>query len=192
MFWPWQFRFLALTLTLLAACQSLHPPVKGIPNFAAVDASRKIYRGGEPLSLDSWRYIKSLGVRTVVKLNTEDESKDYGASKVGLTVVRLQIDRHEQWAGSPKLDGTIHCAVSNMSRGAVFVHCGSDSRSKPDSFDALFDTQGGQDRTGLVVGCYRVWVQHQSKAVARAEMKSFRFHALLLPGLANYWRDNVK
>ena len=183
---------MAVWLALLSACQMLHPPVRGIPNFAAVNEHRRIYRGGEPPTLEGWAYVKSLGVRTVVKLNMETESTDAYARRVGLTVARLPITRQEQMAGSPELDGKIRRAVGKMSRGAVFVHCGSDSRSKPDSLAALFDSQGGQDRTGLVVGCYRVWVEHQKKAVARTEMKSFRFHALLLPGLANYWRDDVR
>src|SRR6185437_4086622 len=98
------------------------------------------------------------------------------------------ITEKEQTSG-PVDPGKIRKAVREMSRGAVFVHCGSDARSQPNSFAALSDTQGGQDRTGLVVGSYRVWVDHWKKDRARCEMKSFHFHALLLPGLARFWRD---
>lgn len=183
---------LALSLPLLGGCQSLHPTCHTIPNFAAVNERHKIYRGGEPLEPEGWDYLKSLGVRTVVKLNTAAESTDAGAKARGLTVVSLPITARQQRTGSPDFSETVESAVDEMRRGAVFVHCGSDSRSKPNSLPALFDSQGGQDRTSLVVGCYRVQVEHQEKAVARTEMKSFRFHALLLPGLANFWRDKVK
>src|SRR5947207_10105633 len=183
---------LALSLALLAGCQSLHPTRHTIPNFAAVNERHKVYRGGEPLAPEGWDYVKSLGVRTVIKLNTETESTDAGAKARGLTVVPLPITARQQRTGSPDFSETIERAVNEMRRGSVFVHCGSDSRSKPNSLHALFDLQGGQDRTGLVVGCYRVRVEHQKKVVARAEMKSFHFHALLLPGLAKYWRDKVK
>src|SRR5947207_8611969 len=103
---------LAVWLAFLSACQMLHPPVHGIPNFAAVNEHRRIYRGGEPLTLEGWAYIKSRGVRTVVKLNVEKESTDAGAREVGLTVARLPITRQEQMAGSPELGGKIRRAVS--------------------------------------------------------------------------------
>jgi protein tyrosine/serine phosphatase len=180
---------LALSCALLSGCVSQHPTRYTIPNFDTVDAHRKIYRGGEPLG-PGWQHLKSLGVGTVVKLNTNEESTDCGAKARGLTVVALPITETQQRSGSPDIS-TIKCAVREMRRGAVFVHCGSDSRSKPNSLAALFDFQGGQDRTSLVVGCYRVWVEHQTKAKARVEMKSFHFHALLLRGLRNFWRDKV-
>lgn len=183
---------LALSFALLSGCHSLYPTRHTIPNFAAVNERHKIYRGGEPLEPQGWDYLKSLGVRTVVKLNTEAESIDAGANARRLTVVSLPITTCQQRTGAPDFSKTIERAVGEMRRGSVFVHCGSDSRSHPNSLAALFDFQGGQDRTGLVIGCYRVRVEHQKKAVARAEMKSFRFHALLLPGLANFWRDKVK
>jgi protein tyrosine/serine phosphatase len=176
----------------LTGCQSLHPTVHTIPNFDTVNAPHKIYRGGEPLGTEGWAYLKSLGVRTVIKLNTESESTDAGARALHLAVVRLPITGHQQLTGSPNFGPTVAAAVRRMSKGAVFVHCGSDSRSTPNSLPRLIDSQGGQDRTSLVVGCYRVWVEHRKKAEARVEMKSFRFHALLLPGLAHFWRDRVK
>ena len=183
---------LALAFAFFSACQSSHPTVCGIPNFDTVSQRHKIYRGGEPLNAKSWAFLQSLGVRTVVKLNTEKESHDDGATALHMNVIRLPSTDLEQLFGSPDLRKRIVCAVGVMRRGAVFVHCGSDGRSKPNSFGALTDTQGGQDRTGLVVGCYRVWVEHQTKADARREMKSFHFHALLFPGLAGFWRDQVR
>ena len=62
---------------------------------------------------------------------------------------------------------------------------------KPASWAAKLGTQGGQDRTGLIVGAYRVWVQHWTKADAQREMMQRGFHPTL-PGLANFWRDEVK
>jgi protein tyrosine/serine phosphatase len=182
--------FLALLCALLSGCVSNYPTRSTIPNFAAVNERQRIYRGGEPRE-EGWAYLKTLGVNIVVKLNTDKESCDAGARARGMKIIERPITTHQQICGSPDFRRTIERAVREMRRGSVFVHCGSDSRSKPNSFHALFDLQGGQDRTGLVVGCYRVWVEHTKKEVARAEMKSFHFHALLLPGLRNFWRDNV-
>jgi protein tyrosine/serine phosphatase len=176
---------------LFSSCQSLHPTVHSIPNFATVDARRKVFRGGQPLTADGWMYLKRLGVTTVIKLNTESEATDAGARAQRLAVVRLPITQHQQFIGRPDFAPTVAAAVRRMSQGAVFVHCGSDRRSEPGSLPSFTDSQGGQDRTSLVVGCYRVWVEHRKKSEARAEMKSFRFHGVFLPGLARFWRDRV-
>jgi len=177
---------------LFSSCQSLHPTVHTIPNFDTVNARRKVFRGGQPLTAEGWAYLRHLGVRTVIKLNTESESTEAGALSQHLAVLRLPITQHQQFTGRPDFAPTVGAAVRRMSQGAVFVHCGSDLRSRPGSLPSLTDSQGGQDRTSLVVGCYRVWVEHRKKSEARAEMKSFRFHSLLLPGLARFWRDRVR
>jgi protein tyrosine/serine phosphatase len=188
---PWMLIALLVSSVALIGCQSNYPTRHTIPNFGVVDKDRNIYRGGEPLTRDGWIYLREQGVRTVLKLNTEDESRDCGAEAIHLRVIHLPITQEEQTSGSPN-PCTIKKAVQEMSRGGIFVHCGSDSRSQPDSLAKLFDCQGGQDRTGLVVGSYRVWVEHVKKEEARAEMKSFHFHALILPGLARFWRDEVR
>lgn len=182
---------LIVSSVTLSGCQSNYPTRHTIPNFAVVDKQRKIFRGGEPLTREGWAFLRNQGVRTVLKLNTEAESDDWGAQAIQLKVIDLQITQGEQTSGIPN-PCTIKKAVHEMSRGAVFVHCGSEARSQPHSLARLFDCQGGQDRTGLVVGCYRVWVEHWEKEEARAEMKSFHFHALILPGLARFWRDKVQ
>src|SRR5438093_5875919 len=129
-----------LSLALLTGCRSLHPTVCTIPNFGVVNQEAKIYRGGEPIAPEGWDHLKRLGVQTVLKLNTESESADDGAETNGLTVVRLPISKLEQTLGSPKV-ATIKWAVDVMSHGAVFVHCGSEARSKPHSLAAMLDSQ---------------------------------------------------
>src|SRR5438105_455883 len=92
---------LALAFALLSACQSSHPTVHGIPNFGTVSSSHKIYRGGEPLTKDGWDFLHRRGVRTVVKLNSEKESHDCGATALHMNVIRLPITLGEQLIGSP-------------------------------------------------------------------------------------------
>src|SRR5438045_5515492 len=92
---------LAMAFALFGACQSSHPTVCGIPNFDTVSQRHKIYRGGEPLNAKSWAFLQSLGVCTVVKLNSEKESHDDGATALHMKVVRLPITAGEQLIGSP-------------------------------------------------------------------------------------------
>ena len=48
----------------------------------------------------------------------------------------------------------------------------------------------GQDRTGLIIGAYRVRVQRWSKSQAYQEMKAHGFHPLL-HGLYSSWLEDV-
>lgn len=105
-----------------------------------------------------------------------------------MTVFKLPISVGEQLEGGPNL-ATVSKAVAVLQQGNAYVHCGSDARTRS-KLDAMLKTQGGQDRTGLVVGTYRVWVNGWSKAQAYAEMKSFGFHPIL-KGLYDFWEDKV-
>ncbi len=186
-YWPSSF---CLTLALLTGCCSPQPPDHGIPNFAVVDRAKVVYRGAQPTTPEAWKYIKSKGVQTVVKLNGENEGSDAGAEAESLTVVRLPISTVEQTIGSPKIS-TVDSAVAQLRLGKCYVHCGSTARSNPNSLAAKLGSQGGQDRTGLIVAIYRVRVDHTTKADAEKEMMEHCFHPML-PGLANFWRDEVK
>jgi len=179
-----------LTLALLTGCCSPQPPDHGIPNFAVVDGTKGVYRGAQPTTPEGWKHIRDLGVQTVVKLNGEGEGSDAGAEAESLTVVRLPISTVEQTIGSPKVS-TVDSAVAQLRLGKCYVHCGSTARSNPNSLAAKLGSQGGQDRTGLIVAIYRVRVDHRTKADAEKEMMEHCFHPML-PGLANFWRDEVK
>jgi hypothetical protein len=178
-----------LTLALLTGCCSPQPPDHGIPNFAVVDPAKRVYRGTQPTTPEAWKHIRDLGVQTVVKLNGEGEGSDAGAEAEGLTVVRLPISTVQQTIGSPKVS-TVDSAVAQLRLGKCYVHCGSTARSSPNSLAAKLGSQGGQDRTGLIVAIYRVRIDHRTKC-AEKEMMEHCFHPML-PGLANFWRDEVK
>lgn len=159
----------SLTISTLIACHCL---ADGIPNFIRVDD--RLCRGGQPTS-EGWAYLKSIGVRWAVKLNTECEASDSAAETNGIHVIRLPITLSSQTIGKPSRITLIHAmnAITNHS-GNIFIHCSH-----------------GQDRTGLIVGCYRVSVQCWSKAKAYAEMKTNGFHPLLR-GLYWSWEEDVK
>jgi hypothetical protein len=165
------------------------PPPAGIPNFAIVDVASKVYRGGQPPTPEAWAELKELGVERIIKLNQESEGSDAAGVALGLKVVYLPISVMDQLIGSPQ-HATLDQAVAEMRLGKCFVHCGGDARSKPDSVAARMGTQGGQDRTGLAVACFRVWGQHWTKADAEKEMLARGFHPGL-PGLARFWREQV-
>ena len=157
----------------LAGCSSPapHPPTtpgtNDIPNLVFVCPS--IYRGGQPAGLPGWQYLQSIGISNVIKLDTAEEGDDTLGESLGMTVHRHPIDTLQQLVTGPDA-GMIAQAAAEITPG-TFIHC-----------------KHGQDRTGLLVGYYRVKEQHWSKAEAYAEMLAGGFHPALL-GLQRFWES---
>lgn len=152
----------------------------GIPNLAQVDGASNVWRGGQPTTADGWAYLKSLGIKRVVKLNFEPtEGSDDGARAIGLEVhvhsiqPEGDVDVWDEVLGTfvrPSRD-IIALALEELALGDAFVHC-----------------THGQDRTGLVVGEFRVQRQGWSRDDAWSEMIAHGFHPELV-GLTSYWLD---
>lgn len=173
-------RFLAMHVLLLAcladmqACSTLGRPAEtlshGIPNFTVV--SPGIFRGGQP-DEEGWAYLRTLGVKTVIKLNYEYEGSDRQAAELGMTVIDASMppSDYADFYRTPPAE-RIRTAVRTLQdQGThpVYVHC-----------------LHGQDRTGLVVGLYRVLQDHYTKEQAYREMLQHNFHAWF-PGLSGFW-----
>ena len=141
----------------------------GIPNLHTVAPG--ILRGGQPES-EGWEYLRSVGITNILKLNTSSEGSDDGAVALGMTVNYFPIDKIHQIALKPNPE-YVRAAVGKIQPG-TFVHC-----------------LHGEDRTGLIVGCYRVWVQGAKKSDAYKEMNALGFHATIEHGLNEFWEDNV-
>lgn len=145
---------------VLAGCATAKL-TNGVPNLSQVDAG--VWRGGEPTAA-GWAWLWSQGVSNVVMLDEWCESK--GAPGHGMVVKYLPVTMLEQMATRPK-DDVVREAVRQLTPG-TFVHC-----------------LHGNDRTGLVVGCYRL-KQGWSKDKAWREMLANGFH-VELQGLYGYW-----
>jgi hypothetical protein len=157
--------------------------VHGVPNLVQVEPG--VWRSGQPCDghdatpcADQWAYLKSLGIHRVVKLNFPDEGSDDWATGNGIEVVNLPMqpagdkdvfDNALNTFVHPHL-ATVDSAVSELSRrDGVLVHC-----------------THGQDRTGLVVGVYRVMTDGWTKDAAYQEMTKLGFHPEL-HGLHEFW-----
>jgi hypothetical protein len=165
---PFGMALVAALLCCLSGCVT-PPPPSGIPNFAQVEPG--LWRGGQPTT-EGWAQLKALGVKWDVKLNTIHEASDDAARALGIQVIYLPITFVEQTLGKPAPE-RLAAAVEALKRPGTYVHC-----------------QHGQDRTGLVVGAFRVEVGKWSKAAACAEMKAHGFHPLLR-GLYWSWQEDV-
>jgi protein tyrosine/serine phosphatase len=146
----------------------------GIVNFDAVIDGR-IWRGGQPVVPGSWSFLKSIGIKTVVKLNFPEEGVDDGAVSAGLTVLSFSVQPRDFWGsiGGPQLEDVraAATALADPAKQPVYVHC-----------------LHGQDRTGIVVGVYRVLHDGWTTDEAYREMRAYGFHPELIDLLAT-WRE---
>ena len=148
---------------------SVTPSTNGIPHFRLVEQP-SIYRGGQP-DLAGWKWLKGAGVSNVVKLNEQDEASDKPAIALGMKLNYFPVDTLQQLLSGP--DRAAMCsAVGKISPG-TYVHC-----------------EHGEDRTGLVIGLYRL-TEGTNAAAAWSEMIEYGFHPALL-GLKGFWFDMAK
>jgi hypothetical protein len=150
-----------IPLLLLAACQTV--PVEDIPRFAIVPGATHdgLWRGGQP-SVIAWRQAVNAGIRHSVKLNLEAEN-----APASIEVLAFPMNLGMQLGEGPSQAMLIQ--IVNAIRPDTLVHC-----------------EHGQDRTGLVIACYRVLVDGWTCADAEQEMIAHDFHKSL-HGLWEAW-----
>lgn len=132
---------------------------KDIPNFATV--SQVIVRGGAP-SKQGLEALKRLGIKHIVDLRIErkgQKEEDDAARALGLKRTRIPMGREAPTATQEKLFLQI---IRNASKEPVFIHC-----------------QHGADRTGAMIGIYRVTDCRWTFDQAYAEMRKYGFKTFL-------------
>ena len=125
--------------------------IHDIPNLAVVSPSPTIImRGGQPKDAAAWAYLKSLGITTSLKLNTEP-----GDETSGLKVAPFPITTVQQIWGPVKaqLEGALAAIVPG-----TYIHC-----------------EIGENRTGTLIILYRIRVCGWTKEAAITEAKKFEW-----------------
>lgn len=129
---------------------SSHPQVPGVKKFHKVD--EHVYRGAQP-SIDGFRNLAKLGIKTVVDLRYESAQAAQEKQEVehlGMRFIHLPMHNN----GKPA-DQDISRALAILNDKAawpVFVHC-----------------DGGKDRTGVAIACYRMTRYHWTNQRALGE-----------------------
>lgn len=165
------FVLLAMLFALAFGCATGpgYPAPEGVPNLDQVEPG--VYRGGQPRTAAGWRYLRSLGLTNDIKLNTGEEASDSAAVSAGFTLRYFPIDTIEQLVTGPD-SIQMDSALAAIGPG-TFIHC-----------------EHGQDRTGLLVGLYRLQ-EGTNAAAAWCEMTNHGYHPALM-GLTWYWRERVE
>ena len=139
----------ALSWAVLA--QSAHevPNSQAIPRFDQV--AKGFYRGGQPRR-QGYEYLKQLGVKTVINLRAENQEAEEVKS-LGLHNVHIPIN---PWERVPEIKIQMFLQVlRDRDSYPVFVHCGH-----------------GADRTGFMVGLFRIAFQDWSADRAYQEARA--------------------
>jgi hypothetical protein len=165
--WSAALFLLLLVAGLVCGCATPRqaPMVHGLPNFAQVCPG--VYRGGQPAD-EGWDYLYGVGVSNVIKLDATEEGSDLGALRRGMVVHCHPITLLEQLVTGPDLV-EMNAALREIGPG-TYIHC-----------------LHGEDRTGLLVGLYRLQ-QGWTKEQASREMLQHGYHMALM-GLTDYWND---
>lgn len=123
-----------------------------IRNFDEVTPT--LWRGAQP-DEDGLRWLAAHDVKTVVDLRKvcTDHEREV-AKDLGLRYVRIPL-----WFGAPDNNSVeSFLALAQTSKEPMFIHCAQ-----------------GQDRTGMLVGVYRMVVQKWPFASVYQEMRKFGF-----------------
>lgn len=175
-----------LVLALAAACggvpdsnQITSGPAQGDATTANVQTppielvSPGIYRGPRPTQ-DTLAQLKSMGVQTILDLENTDsaiQAEQGWASNLGLNFVSEPMSGF--WYPDDSEVDQIESILSDQTQWPIFVHC-----------------QHGQDRTGLIVGLYRVFSEGVDPGTAHDEMVQKGFHTALFL-LNHYYEDKT-
>jgi len=137
-----------------------------IENFHTVTLG--VYRSGQPKTRDDWMSLPN-DVTRVVKLNLASEDVDQPPTGVEIRYHGMPPATALQLFDAPKLDDVL-AATQDIVPGTL-VHC-----------------EHGQDRTGLVVACYRVLSGQMTIDEARKETLALGYHVELV-GLDEAWES---
>lgn len=138
----------AFVLPLLFAASG--GPVRGVPHFHYVNDN--VLRGAQPTTL-GLHSLAQHGVHTVLDLRAQSGWESAAARRSGLRFVHIPLNAHRTPAPED-LDKAL-ATLEDLNDGPVFVHC-----------------EHGDDRTGLVIACYRIVHDHWTNRHALEEARS--------------------
>jgi tyrosine-protein phosphatase SIW14 len=132
-----------------------------------------IYRGSRPMSDEDCLFLRSVGIKTLLNLETMPQDVipvKYFADKHGFQFIHEPILPIDPDLAPDRIINAIHVMLDPAAQ-PVYVHC-------------LL----GSDRTSLVVAMFRIHVQGWSMEDAYEEMLSFGFKPNFLFGLNEFFQ----
>jgi protein tyrosine/serine phosphatase len=162
------------SLALALASFQVHANGASRPIDRLLEVSPGLYRGGRPDIPEGMDQLTTLGVKTI--LDFEDSSGAIRDEQAAAQQRGITFHSFEMNAFKTPHDDAVNEALDIMADPAaqpVFVHC-----------------KAGRDRTGMMVGLYRVLKEGWDPAKAWQEMLDDGFRKLFAP-LRNYFEKRT-
>jgi len=171
----------ALLCMLIVACSPM-VYTHGVPNLVQVDTN--LWRSGQITTQAGWDYIATLAHGQpvhVIKLNFPNEGSDEPAVKMGFNVIEVPLQPEGDTDVLDDVSGLFEKPDASLVAGVEWLL----SHRAPGEFWLVHCTHG-QDRTGFIIGAYRVLTDRWPKRQAYAEMLAHHFHREIV-GLVEAW-----
>lgn len=126
-----------------------------------------LFRGGEPTAV-GLQNLPGFGIRTLLNLESTDaqfQRERAAGDSLGIAVFQIKISPLFLKPSQAKLNRMISF-LSDRSHYPLYIHC-----------------RNGEDRTGLAIALYRVFVEGVGPAIAYQEMLQYGFHPIAQAGL---------
>jgi protein tyrosine/serine phosphatase len=163
----------ALTLAFNVSAQTLDTTkaVEDLPNLVKVNED--LLRGGRPTAA-GMKKLKALGVTTILNIENSEEhieaDRKFAAAN-GLRFISVPFATFKK-PTDEKVDYVLKI-MRDRSMGRVYLHC-----------------KHGRDRTGMIMGLYRVEADGWHPKTAYQEMKDRGFRTILWE-LKDYYKDRT-
>ena len=161
-----------IALVWATSALGMGKPMPDLPRFDEV-VSAKIYRGAQPSEAGFQILASDFKIRTVLDLRNEDQK---------------QIDWEHQVVKSLGMDFISVPTSSILSPNDWDMEYIEDVLENPKHYPIFVHCQHGRDRTGLVIGLYRVLHEKMAPSHAYQEMLDHGFRAILY-GLNHYFEQ---
>lgn len=134
-----------------------------VPILAFHQVNQHISRGARPLKV-GLEALAKMGVKTILNIDnskTEIAAEAKNAKALGLDMISLPMSGF--WEPKDAQVEKILAVLTDPANYPLFIHC-----------------QHGHDRTGLIMGLYRIQEQNWSAKEAYTEMLALGFHKQLV------------
>ncbi|MEO7161936.1 MAG: hypothetical protein ABI041_03350 [Bdellovibrionia bacterium] len=164
---------LKAVLVLLYSLIAFQAQASHLNGFNEIDPG--LYRGSRPWRQKDFDQLKSIGIKTILSLEAFPISswpEEKRARKNGINFINKRIFSFSPFIPKSKMLEILDI-MKDESRRPLYVHCWF-----------------GADRTGLVVGMYRMHVQNWTPEAAFEEMRQYGFNPSVVWGLYHYFKTH--
>lgn len=153
------------------------PPdcTQSISRFFQVNS--ELYRGGQPQTVQDLECLKTVGIKTVISLIIEDPKRIAWEREL-VSVLGMEFYSFPMTGILPPSDhqvSRIFKTLLDSNQFPIYIHC-----------------MQGKDRTGLIIGLYRVWVDGWAPQAAWEEMRSIGFDPKFVGLTSYFWHHSKK